>query len=74
MVLIFGASTAAEWARAAASGLGNELTVVLTTAAAQVVLLAALFLFGRLAVAAAELNATLWERRAQRLRLNTPPP
>jgi hypothetical protein len=25
-------------------------------------------------VAAAELNATLWERRAQRLRLNTPPP
>jgi hypothetical protein len=74
MVLIFGASTAAEWARAAVSGLGNELTVVLTTAAAQVVLLAALFLFGRLAVAAAELNATLWERRAQRLRLNTPPP
>ena len=26
------------------------------------------------ASAAAELNATLWERRAQRLRLNTPPP
>jgi hypothetical protein len=24
--------------------------------------------------AAAELNATLWERRAQRLRPNTPPP
>jgi uncharacterized BrkB/YihY/UPF0761 family membrane protein len=138
VVLVFGASAAAEWARAAASGLGNELTVLLTTAAAQVVLLAALwfalswvlprppvpwiallpgallfacgflaydlvvtlyfapraarasavygslgvalvllvslFLFSRLAVAAAELNATLWERRAQRLRLNTPPP
>ena len=38
------------------------------------VLLVSLFLFSRLAVAAAELNATLWERRAQRLRLNTPPP
>jgi hypothetical protein len=25
-------------------------------------------------VAAAELNASLWERRAQRRRLNTPPP
>jgi hypothetical protein len=57
--------------------------VLLTTAAAQVVLLAALWfalswalprLFGRLAVAAAELNASLWERRAQRRRLNTPPP
>jgi uncharacterized BrkB/YihY/UPF0761 family membrane protein len=38
------------------------------------VLLVSLFLFGRLAVAAAELNATMWERRAQRRRLNTPPP
>lgn len=138
IALIFGASAAAEWARAAASGLGNELTVLLTTASAQLVLLAALwfalsralphpavpwtallpgallfaagflaynlavtlyfapraarasavygslgvalvllvslFLFSRLAVAAAELNATLWERRAQRLRLNAPPP
>jgi signal transduction histidine kinase len=70
-------------ASAAASGLANDLTVLLTTAAAQVVLLAALWfalswalprLFGRLAVAAAELNASLWERRAQRRRLNTPPP
>jgi uncharacterized BrkB/YihY/UPF0761 family membrane protein len=133
-----GASAATERARAAASGLANELTVLLTTAAAQVVLLAllwfalswvlprpavpctallpgallfaggflaynlavtlyfapraarasavygslgvalvllvSLFLFGRLAVAAAELNATMWERRAQRPRLNTPPP
>ena len=138
VVLISGASAAAEQARAAASGLANELTVLLTTAAVQVVLLAvlwfalswalprpavpwtalipgallfaggflaynlvvtlyfapraarasavygslgvalvllvSLFLFSRLAVAAAELNATLWERRAQRLRLNTPPP
>jgi uncharacterized BrkB/YihY/UPF0761 family membrane protein len=138
VALTSGASAAFERARAAASGLGNELTVLLTTAAAQVVLLAvlwfalswalprpavpwtalilgtllfaggflaynlaitlyfapraarasavygslgvalvllvSLFLFGRLAVAAAELNATLWERRAQRLRLNTPPP
>ena len=138
IALTAGASAAAERARAAASGLGNELTVLLTTAAAQVVLLAvlwfalswalprpavpwtalvpgallfaggflaynlavtlyfapraarasavygslgvalvllvSLFLFGRLAVAAAELNATLWERRAQRLRLNAPPP
>jgi uncharacterized BrkB/YihY/UPF0761 family membrane protein len=129
VTLISGAAAAAEQARAAASGLGNELTVLLTTAAAQVVLLAvlwfalswalprpavpwtalmpgallfaggflaynlaltlyfapraarasavygslgvalvvlvSLFLFGRLAVAAAELNATLWERRAQ---------
>jgi uncharacterized BrkB/YihY/UPF0761 family membrane protein len=137
-VLAFGASAAAEWARAAASGLANEFTVLLTTASTQVALLAALwlalsralprpavpwtallpgsvlfaggflaynlavtvyfapraarasavygslgvalvllvslFLFSRLAVAAAELNATLWERRAQRLRLNTPPP
>jgi uncharacterized BrkB/YihY/UPF0761 family membrane protein len=133
-----GASAATERARAAASGLANELTVLLTTAAVQVVLLAllwfalswalprpavpwtalvpgallfafgllaynlavtlyfapraarasavygslgvalvllvSLFLFGQLAVAAAELNATMWERRAQRLRLNTPPP
>jgi uncharacterized BrkB/YihY/UPF0761 family membrane protein len=133
-----GASAATERARAAASGLASELTVLLTTAAAQVVLLAllwfalswalprpavpwtalvpgallfaggflaynlivtlyfapraarasavygslgvalvllvSLFLFGRLAVAAAELNATMWERRAQPLRLNTPPP
>ena len=38
------------------------------------VLLVSLVLFARLAVAAAELNATLWERRAQRLRLNAPPP
>jgi uncharacterized BrkB/YihY/UPF0761 family membrane protein len=138
VLLIFGASAAAEWARAAASGLGNELTVLLTTAGAQVVLLAvlwfalswalprpavpwtallpgallfaggylaynlaaslyfapqaarasavygslgvalvllvSLFLFSRLAVAAAELNATLWERRAQRLRPSAPPP
>ena len=138
IALTSGATAAAERARAAASGLGNELTVLLTTAAAQVVLLAvlwlalswalprpavpwtalvpgallfaggflaynlavtlyfapraarasavygslgvalvllvSLFLFGRLAVAAAELNATLWERRAQRLRPNAPPP
>ncbi|HEU4398118.1 MAG TPA: YhjD/YihY/BrkB family envelope integrity protein [Actinomycetota bacterium] len=136
--LTFGASAAAERARTAASGLGNELTVVLASAAVQVALLAALwfalslalprpavpwtalvpgallfaggflaynlavtlyfapraarasavygslgvalvllvslFLFGRLAVAAAELNATLWERRTQRLRPNAPPP
>jgi len=38
------------------------------------VLLASLFLVGRLAVTAAELNATLWERRAQRRRPNAPPP
>jgi uncharacterized BrkB/YihY/UPF0761 family membrane protein len=38
------------------------------------VLLVSLFLFSRLAVTAAELNATVWERRAQRLRLNAPPP
>jgi uncharacterized BrkB/YihY/UPF0761 family membrane protein len=132
------AATAAEWARAAASGLGDEVTVLLTSAAAQFVLLAvlwfalsralphpavpwtalvpgallfaggylaynlavtlyfapraarastvygtlgvalvllvSLFLFSRLAVTTAELNATLWERRAQRLRLNAPPP
>jgi hypothetical protein len=42
VTLIFGAAAAA-WARAAASGLGNELTVLLTTASAQVVLLAALW-------------------------------
>ena len=138
VMLSSGGTAAAERARAAASGFGNELTVLLTTAAVQVVLLAvlwfalswalprpavpwtalvpgallfaggflaynltvtlyfapraarasavygslgvalvllvSLFLFGRLAVTAAELNATLWERRAQRLRLNTPPP
>jgi len=138
VALTSGATAAAERTRATASGLGNELTVLLTTAAAQVVLLAvlwfalswalprpavpwtalvpgtllfaggflaynlavtlyfapraarasavygslgvalvllvSLFLFGRLAVAAAELNATLWERRAQRLRPNAPPP
>jgi uncharacterized BrkB/YihY/UPF0761 family membrane protein len=130
VVVVFGASAAAERARAAASGLGSELTVLAGTAAGQAVLLAALwralswalprpavpwtalvpgsllfaagfllfslavrlylapravrasavygslgvalvllvslFLFGRLAVAAAELNATLFERRAQR--------
>jgi hypothetical protein len=38
------------------------------------VLLVSLFRFGRLAVAAAELNATLWERRGQRLRPNAPAP
>jgi uncharacterized BrkB/YihY/UPF0761 family membrane protein len=38
------------------------------------VLLVPLFLFGRLAVAAAELNAALWERRVQRRRLHAPPP
>jgi uncharacterized BrkB/YihY/UPF0761 family membrane protein len=38
------------------------------------VLLASLFLVGRLAVTAAELNATLWERRAQRRRPKAPPP
>jgi uncharacterized BrkB/YihY/UPF0761 family membrane protein len=37
------------------------------------VLLVSLFVFSRLAVAAAELNATVWERRAQRPRLTTPP-
>jgi uncharacterized BrkB/YihY/UPF0761 family membrane protein len=138
VLVVAGASAATEWARAAASGLANELTVLLTTAAAQFVLLAvlwfalswalprpavpwtalvpgallfaggylaynlvitlyfapraarasavygslgvalvllvSLFLFSRLAVATAELNATLWERRAQRLRPSTPPP
>jgi uncharacterized BrkB/YihY/UPF0761 family membrane protein len=138
MVVAVGASAGAERARAAASGLGNELTVLVTCAAVQMVLLAvlwgalswalprpvvpwtalvpgallfaggflaynlavtlyfapraarasavygslgvalvllvSLFLFSRLAVTAAELNATLWERRAQRPRLNTPPP
>jgi uncharacterized BrkB/YihY/UPF0761 family membrane protein len=137
-VLVFGVSAAADRARAAASGLGGELTVLVTTAAVQVVVLAllwfalswalprpavpwtalvpgallfaggflgfhlavtlyfgpraarasvvygslgvaltllvSLFLLSRLAVAAAELNATLWERRAQRLRPNAPPP
>jgi hypothetical protein len=43
VVLVIGASAAAQRVRAATSGL------------------------------AAELNATLWERRAHRLRLNTPP-
>jgi uncharacterized BrkB/YihY/UPF0761 family membrane protein len=138
VVLVFGASAGAERARAAASGLANELTVLVTSAAVQVVLLAvlwvalswalprpavpwtalvpgallfaggflaynlaltvyfapraarasavygslgvalvllvSLFLFGRLAVAAAELNATMWERRAQRRRPSAPPP
>jgi uncharacterized BrkB/YihY/UPF0761 family membrane protein len=138
VVLTAAANAAAEWARAATTGLANELTVLLTTAAAQFVLLAvlwfalswallrpavpwtallpgvllfaggflaynlavtlyfapwaarastvygtlgvalvllvSLFLFSRLAVAAAELNATLWERRAQRLRPSAPPP
>lgn len=136
--LIIAASAAAEQARDAASGLATDLTVLLTTAGAQFVLLAALwlvlswvlphaslpwtalvpgallfaggflgfnlsvslyfapraarastvygslgvalvllvslFLFGRLAVVAAELNATLWERRAQRRRPKAPPP
>jgi uncharacterized BrkB/YihY/UPF0761 family membrane protein len=127
IVVVFGASVAAEQARAAVTGLGGELTVLLAAAAGQAVLLAglwlalswalprpatpwialvpgsllfaggfllfsltvrlyfvpraarasavygslgvalvllvSLFLFGRLAVAAAELNATLWERR-----------
>jgi hypothetical protein len=73
--LVAGASAATEWARAAASGLANELTVLLTTTAGvQVVLLVSLFLFSRLAVATAELNATMWERRAQRRRPSAPPP
>jgi uncharacterized BrkB/YihY/UPF0761 family membrane protein len=38
------------------------------------VLLVSLFLAGRLAVAAAELHARLWERRVQRRRLHAPPP
>jgi uncharacterized BrkB/YihY/UPF0761 family membrane protein len=127
VVVVFGASAAAEQARAAVTGLGSELTVLVTTGAGEAVLLAglwlalswvlprpatpwtalvpgsllfaggfllfsltvrlyfvpwaarasalygslgvalvllvSLFLFGRLAVAAAELNATLWERR-----------
>jgi hypothetical protein len=133
--VVFGVSAAAEWARAAVSGLGSELAVLLTAAAVQgvllavlwlalswalprpavpwtalvpgallrrrvpgvqpgrqvvlrapggprlggvrslgVVLLVSLFLFGRLAVAAAELNATLWERRTQRRPPSAPPP
>jgi uncharacterized BrkB/YihY/UPF0761 family membrane protein len=136
--VLFGATALAERTRAAAQGLGSELWTILATAAAQVVLLAALwlalsmalprppvpwtalvpgallfaggfqafslsvslyfapwaarastvygslgvalvllaslFLVGRLAVTAAELNATLWERRAQRRRPNAPPP
>jgi uncharacterized BrkB/YihY/UPF0761 family membrane protein len=128
LVVMTAAAAAAEWARAAVEGLASELTVTLATAAAQVVvtaalwlglslalprpaavpwtalvpgaclfaagfqgftlavslyfapraarastvygslgvalvLLVSLFLFARLAVAAAELNATLWERR-----------
>jgi hypothetical protein len=43
VALTSGASAAFERARAAASGLGNELTVLLTTAAGQVVLLAVLW-------------------------------
>ena len=138
VALVFGASAAAEQARAAASGLATDVTVLLATVGAQFVLLAglwlvlslvlprppvpwtalvpgallfaggflgfnlavslyfapraarastvygslgvalvllvSLFLFGRLAVAAAELNATLWERRAQRRRPKAPPP
>jgi uncharacterized BrkB/YihY/UPF0761 family membrane protein len=136
--LVFGTTAWAERTRAAAQGLGSELGTILATAAAQVVLLAvlwlalslslprpavpwtalvpgallvaggfqafslavtlyfapraalastlygslgvalvllaSLFLVGRLAVTAAELNATLWERRAQRRRPNAPPP
>ena len=137
--LVFAASAATEQARAAASGLATDLTVLLPTAGAQFVLLAALWLalswvlprpslpwtalvpgallfaggflgfnpavllyfapraarastvYGSLgvalvllvslflfssaaAVAAAELNATLWERRAQRRRPKAPPP
>jgi uncharacterized BrkB/YihY/UPF0761 family membrane protein len=136
--VVFGVSAAAEWARAAVSGLGSELAVLLTAAAVQGVLLAvlwlalswalprpavpwtalvpgallfaggflgfslavrlyfvpraarasavygslgvalvllvSLFLFGRLAVTAAELNATLWERRTQRRPPSAPPP
>ena len=136
---LFGATAVGERLRAEAHGLGSDLTMILTTAAGQLVLMAALwlalslalprrpavpwsrlvpgallfaggyqafslavtlyfapraarastvygslgvalvllvslFLFGRLAVAAAELNATLWERRAQRRRPNAPPP
>jgi hypothetical protein len=75
VLVVAGASAATEWARAAASGLGDELTVLLTTTAGvQVVLLVSLFLFSRLAVAATELNATMWERRAQRRRPSAPPP
>jgi uncharacterized BrkB/YihY/UPF0761 family membrane protein len=138
VALVLGTSAVAERARAASSGLGNEFTALLTSAAVQVVLLAvlwlalswalprpavpwtalvpgalllaggflafnlavtlyfgpraarasavygslgvalvlliSLFLAGRLAVAAAELYATLWERRVQRRRLNAPPP
>lgn len=136
VALVLGTSAVAERARATTSGLGNEFTVLLTSAAVQVVLLSvlwfalswalprpavpwtalvpgallfaggflayhlavtlyfapraarasavygslgvalvllvSLFLFGRLAVAAAELNATLW--RVQRRRLHAPPP
>jgi uncharacterized BrkB/YihY/UPF0761 family membrane protein len=137
-MVLFGAMALTERTRAAAQGLGSELWTILATAAAQVallaalwlalslalprpavrwtalvpgallfaggfqafslavtlyfapraarastlygslgvalVLLASLFLVGRLAVTAAELNATLWERRAQRRRPNAPPP
>jgi uncharacterized BrkB/YihY/UPF0761 family membrane protein len=130
VVLVLASSALAEQARAGARGLASELTVIVATAAAQVVLLAAmwlllswvlprpavpwtalvpgsllfaggflgftlavrlyfvpraarasafygslgvalvllvsLFLFARLAVAAAELNATIWEHRQRR--------
>jgi uncharacterized BrkB/YihY/UPF0761 family membrane protein len=49
-------------------------STVYGTLGVALVLLVSLFLFSRLAVTTAELNATLWERRAQRLRPNTPPP
>jgi uncharacterized BrkB/YihY/UPF0761 family membrane protein len=49
-------------------------STVYGTLGVALVLLVSLFLFSRLAVTTAELNATLWERRAQRLRLNAPPP
>jgi uncharacterized BrkB/YihY/UPF0761 family membrane protein len=148
MVIVVATSTVAEQTRDDAKGLASELTVILVTAAVQVVVLAvlwlalssalprrmavpwtalvpgavlfaagfqgfslavtlyfapraarastlygslgvaltllvSLFLFARLAVAAAELNATLWERchgpgqaapEAQRRRLRAPPP
>jgi hypothetical protein len=43
-VIVFGASVGAERARDATSGLGSELTVLLSTAAVQAVLLAVLWL------------------------------
>jgi hypothetical protein len=54
--------------------LGGPRLDGLRVARVALVLLASLFLVGRLAVTAAELNATLWERRAQRRRPNAPPP